>query len=393
MKLCGFIPVRGGSKGIPRKNLRPFLGRPLAQWAIEAAAEAARVTTVVVSTDDVELAELAQNLNSSKVIVHHRSANSARDQASTEEVMLEFAQEDCSYDHILLIQATTPILSGALIDEAVEHYEASGADSLVSVVPMKRFFWIEAGDGARPLNYDPAHRARRQDQEGSYCCENGALYLTRMELLLSEQHRCSGRVTLFPMPTRYLWELDEPDDWDIVEGLQRPVASQLKSRRLSAVKFLAIDLDGVLTDGCMIYVAGTSGISKAFFTRDAVGITKVRAAGIKVAVITSDDSDVNRQRIERIGLDAFIVEKTDKAVALSKLAASWGLALDQCAFLGDDDSDLEAMRVSGVSLAPVDAAASAAMAADIVLSAPGGRGCVREACEFILEAQAMRKDG
>jgi N-acylneuraminate cytidylyltransferase len=393
VRLCAFIPVRGGSKGIPRKNLKSFLGKPLTQWAIEAAIQAETVETVVVSTDDAELAALADSARSPKVAVHHRSAHSARDDASTEEVMLEFTREDRAHDHILLIQATTPILSGALIDEAVRHYEASGADSLLSAVPMHRFFWRDGSEGARPLNYDPADRARRQDHAGCYYCENGALYLTRVKLLLSEKYRCPGRVTLFPMDPRYIWELDEAADWGIAETLQRPMAAQLRSRRLGKIELLAIDLDGVLTNGCMIYVAGAPGISKAFFTRDAFGIRKARNRGLKVAVITTDDSEVNGQRAERIGLDAFIIEKHDKAAALAKLASRFGLTLAQCAFLGDDDVDIDAMRAAGVSLAPADAATSAAAAADIVLSASGGRGCVREACEILLEARAALAGG
>lgn len=393
MRLCAFIPARAGSKGIPGKNLKPFLGKPLVQWAVEAAVQAESVDSVVVSTDSSEIAALVEGIGCSKARVHHRSASSARDEASTEEVMLEFARDNQDFDHILLIQATTPILTGELIDSAVAQYRRSRADSLVSVVPMARFFWADGPDGGQPLNYDPAHRPRRQEAFGSYHCENGALYLTRRELLLSQGHRCPGRITLFPMDARYSWELDEPEDWAVTEALQRPVAAKLRSSRLAQVKLLALDLDGVLTDGRMIYVAGAPGLSKSFFTRDAVGISKARAAGIKVAIVTTDDSEVNQQRAERIQVDAFIFEERDKLKAVEQTARQFGIGLAECAYIGDDDVDLAVMRQVGVSLAPADAADSALQVADLVLTKPGGAGCVREACELLLAARSASGSG
>ena len=184
-----FIPVRGGSKSIPLKNIKPMCGKPLVYWTVAAACGCAKIDKVYVATDSekiretlLEVKQQEENEAFQKLEVIGRSAESASDTASTEFAMLEFANEH-AFDHIVLIQATSPLLTAEDLDRGFALYEEEDTDSVLSVVRQKRFNWNVAEDGtAQALNYDYFHRPRRQEFDG-YCVENGAFYITSKERL------------------------------------------------------------------------------------------------------------------------------------------------------------------------------------------------------------------
>ena len=217
-RYTAFIPVRGGSKSIPLKNIKEMAGRPLVHWAIKAADECTRIGRVVVSTDSPAIERAVSDYRSSKVEIHHRSAESAADTAGTEQVMLEFAHEDDGFDAMVLIQATSPLLTAADLDRGIDLFESGPYDSVLSVVRQKRFIWRQDDAGARPVNYDFNARPRRQEFEG-FLVENGAFYVVSRAALLESVCRLSGRIGLIEMDEATYYEIDEPDDWAIVEGL------------------------------------------------------------------------------------------------------------------------------------------------------------------------------
>lgn len=218
-KYIAFIPVRGGSKSIPLKNIRPFCGRPLVYWTAEAASDCARIDRVYVATDDARIADAVRGFALPRVEVIARGAETATDTASTESAMLEFARAH-TFEHILLIQATSPLLTSTHLSEGIAAYERGGYDSLLSVVRQKRFLWQTKDGAATPLNYDPHHRPRRQEMDG-YLVENGAFYLTSRARLLETRSRLSGRTGTYEMPEATYFEIDEPSDWAIMEQLKQ----------------------------------------------------------------------------------------------------------------------------------------------------------------------------
>jgi CMP-N-acetylneuraminic acid synthetase len=218
IRYIAFIPVRGGSKSIPLKNIKRMAGRPLVHWSIEAADECARIGRIVVSTDSPEIEAVVAGFGSSKVEIHHRSAESATDTASTEQVMLEYARAHADFDAMVLIQATSPLLTARDLDAGIDLFESGGYDSVLSVVRQKRFVWEEDGGVAVPVNYDYTQRPRRQEF-GGVLVENGAFYVTGREALLRSECRLCGRVGLVEMDEDSYFEIDEPSDWAIVEGL------------------------------------------------------------------------------------------------------------------------------------------------------------------------------
>ena len=189
-----FIPVRGGSKSIPLKNIKPICGKPLVYWTVKAACECKYIDTVYVATDSDKIKEVSLRFKEEDPLFHKlhvigRSAESASDTASTESAMLEFA-DNYNFDNIVLVQA-------------------------------KRFNWMTDKDGiAHPINYDVFHRPRRQEFDG-YLVENGAFYITSREDLMKTKNRISGRIRAAEMDEDSFFEIDEPSDWIIIEALMK----------------------------------------------------------------------------------------------------------------------------------------------------------------------------
>ena len=152
------------------------------------------------------------------------------------------------------------------------------------------------------------------------------------------------------------------------------------------LQLLALDVDGILTDGSIYY--GNAGEEiKAFNIKDGLGIKLLQRAGVAVAIITGRQSDIVARRARELGISDVIQGREDKLTALRALCQDKGLAMEHCAYMGDDLPDLAAITSAGLGLTVSDATEVVRQAADWVSSAPGGRGAVRQACEAILDAR------
>ena len=218
-EIVAFIPVRGGSKSIPLKNIKSFCGKPLVYWTAKAANDCKFISKVFISTDSDMIRKEVVSLELSKVQVIGRSAETASDTASTESTMLEFAAGQ-KFDDIILIQATSPLLEKEDLDMGCQRYLDGAYDSLLSVVRQKRFIWKESNTIAVPENYIPEKRPRRQEMEG-YFVENGAFYITKRSCLLKSGCRLSGKIGLYEMKEKTYFEIDEPEDWFIMEKIKQ----------------------------------------------------------------------------------------------------------------------------------------------------------------------------
>jgi len=212
-KIVALIPLRGGSKCIPFKNIKPIGGKPLCAWVLEAATRAEGIDEVYVSTDSHRIKEVASSLGLGVGIID-RPARYATDEASTESVMLHF-MEEVDFDVLFTVQATSPLLQSWQLNEALARFEREEMDSMLSAVRTKRFFW---SDDATPINYDPLNRPRRQDFTGTLM-ENGAFYITRRKILEKYECRLGGRIGIYEMPGDTAVEIDDPNDWEIVSRL------------------------------------------------------------------------------------------------------------------------------------------------------------------------------
>ncbi len=203
MKTLCVIPVRGGSKGVPGKNLREVEGRPLVVWTIEQAL-AVDDLHVLVSTDDEAIAEIARSVGADVPFL--RPAELAQDATPTEPVVLHAIAHRVAQgsppDAVMLLQATSPLRLPGTLDRAVAQFRECGADSLVGVVPFAPFFWWQGEQGQAPhADYEVSARPRRQDLsplELRYR-ETGSLYITRPWVYEEQNNRIGGRIELFVM--------------------------------------------------------------------------------------------------------------------------------------------------------------------------------------------------
>ena len=211
-KIVALIPLRGGSKSIPKKNIKSIGGKPLCAWVIESAVRCNAISQVYVSTDSVEISQVVEGLGLGVKIIE-RPSDLATDEASTESVMLHFASK-VDFDVLVTIQATSPLLRAKHLEDAIAQF-SDKYESMLSAVRIKRFFWKDDGT---PINYDPLVRLRRQDFTGTLM-ENGAFYLTRRTVLEKFKCRLGGKMGVFEMPEDTALEIDEPGDWVAVEKL------------------------------------------------------------------------------------------------------------------------------------------------------------------------------
>jgi CMP-N,N'-diacetyllegionaminic acid synthase len=220
-EILAIIPARGGSKGIPRKNLRPVLGRPLLAHTIDHALSARSVTRVVVSTDDGEIAAVARASGAGVVM---RPPALATDTATSESALLHvldhlYAAEGYAPDLIVFLQATAPIRRPFDVDRAVAALQAADADSLLSVVPSHSFLWRRADDGtAESVNYDYRHRPRRQDLAPQFA-ENGSIYVFKPWVLREHDNRLGGKIALYEMDAWSGIDIDTPHDLALCEWI------------------------------------------------------------------------------------------------------------------------------------------------------------------------------
>ena len=214
-----FIPVRCGSKSIPFKNIKEFCGKPLVYWNLEALQNSTNIDKVFVATDCNEIKSVVNSFRFSKVEVYDRDFENANDTASTESVMLEFIDKNSFKDNdlFLLVQATSPLTQTKDFENAIAKLKDETADSLLTCVRIKRFFWNENGS---PLNYDYKSRPRRQDFDG-VLMENGAFYINSIANIKKEENRLSGNIAIYEMEEFKSVDIDEVDDWLMAEKVMK----------------------------------------------------------------------------------------------------------------------------------------------------------------------------
>ena len=167
---------------------------------------------------------------------------------------------------------------------------------------------------------------------------------------------------------------------------KQELSAESLTASLQKIKLLALDVDGVLTDGS-IYISPAGEVFKGFNAKDGMGISCALRSGLQIAVITGRQSPIVERRCEELGITLLQQGVKDKRLALQQMAQKLGLVREEIAYMGDDLNDIPAFKASGLNLVPADAAIEVMAVADIITKASGGRGAVREAITMILAAQ------
>jgi len=378
-----FIPVRGGSKSIPLKNIKLFCGKPLLYWNIVALQNSEKIDEIVVATDSEEIKKTVSEFHFDKVKIYNRSSENATDTSSTESVMLEYINRcSLSDDSIfMLVQATSPLTETKHFDEALDMYFRERFDSLLTCVRSYRFFWNSDGTSK---NYDYKNRPRRQNFDGELM-ENGAFYINTVKNILESKNRLSGKIGIYEMPEHTAIEIDEPDDWAILESLMYKHILSKKTKK--KIKLFLTDVDGVLTDGGMYY-SETGDELKKFNTRDGMALELLRNTGIKTGIITSENTKIVENRAEKLKVDYLYQGKREggKLFAAKEICEKEGITLDEVAYIGDDVNCFELLSNVGIPACPIDAMLDVKKIPNIkIMTKKGGEGVLREFVDTLLE--------
>lgn len=374
-----FIPVRGGSKSIPLKNIKLINNRPLIYWVLDAAQSCEYIDKIFVSTDSQEIKDIVNKYKGSKVCVVDRSKETSTDSATTESAMIEFAKKQI-FNNIVLIQATSPLLTPEELIKGFIAYDKEGIDSVLSVVNQKRFIWKKENDKCIPQNYDFYNRPRRQVFDG-FLVENGAFYITSRDRLLKYNSRISGNIDCVIMDDASYFEIDEPNDWTIVESLLK--FKKIPMEDLSKIKILLTDSDGVLTDGGMYYTENGDEMKK-FNTKDGMAFELLRKEGILTGIITGENTEIVKRRAQKLNLDELYMGVKNKVEVIDIICKKYNIKYENIAYIGDDINDLDVIKLVGFGCCVEDSIEIIKPYAKYITKAKGGDGAVREIAQLII---------
>lgn len=386
------IPARGGSKGIPGKNLREFAGKPLVAWSILQARAASTVERVFVSSDSGEILDVASAYGAERI----RRPDEISTDAATSEAALTHALEAVSAergfdpDAVVFLQATSPLREPADIDGAVAAFRSQNADSLFTDAVLDDFCaWHEERGVLKAKTFDPFNRGRRQDRAPMYL-ENGSIYVFKPEVLRHSGNRLGGKIAHYSMPYWKSFEIDTLEHLELCEYFfRRHLLSSWRANELDLGSFepdlIVYDFDGVMTDNrTLVLQDGTEGV--LVNRGDGWGVGRLRHAGFRQIILSTETNPVVAARAAKLGLEV-LQGSSDKRRDLQQYCAVRGITLDHVLYVGNDVNDIEAMRLVGWPVAPSDAHPEVIALARHVTRARGGEGVIKELSELLRDTE------
>lgn len=401
--ILALIPARGGSKGIPRKNIKPFAGYPLIAWSIAAGLQANSVSRVIVSTDDEEIAAAARQYGADVPFL--RPSELAQDRTPdlpAFEHALKWLEEIEGYKPEIVVQLrpTSPVRPRDMVDSAVRILvENPDADSVRGVVPagqnpfkMWRFHGydkpmtplLEVDGIAEPYN------APRQILPPAYW-QTGHIDAIRTTTITRKNSLTGSVVYPLVIDPRYTVDIDTPSDWAKYEALvyQGGLDMVTPDRRLrrpmpKKVELVIFDFDGVFTDN-RVWTDQDGRESVAASRSDSIKFGELRGKGIELMILSSEPNPVVTARAKKVGVEVIQgIGMQDKGRVMREVLEQKKVKAENVVYVGNDVNDLPCFEVAGWCVAVADAYPEVLQAADFVLSKPGGHGAVREVCEIIL---------
>ncbi|MFJ5058151.1 cytidylyltransferase domain-containing protein [Streptomyces nigra] len=394
-RVLAVIPARGGSKGVPAKNLAAVGGVPLVARAVRACRASRLVTDVVVSTDDRVIAEAARQAGAEVVL---RPAAIAGDTATSEAAVLHAldtheALHGAPVDVVLLVQCTSPFLVRDDIEKVAAAVAENGADTAVTVAPFHGFVWRETeetdasgestGGGGHGVNHDPSHRPRRQDRPEDFL-ETGAAYAMDAAGFRKHRHRFFGRTELVRTDPARVLEIDDPHDLARARALAPLLdAGGVGSLPTAAdIDAVVLDFDGTQTDD-RVLIDSDGREFVAVHRGDGLGIAALRRSGLKLLILSTEQNPVVAARARKLRIP--VLHGVDrKDLALKQWCEEQGIAPERVLYVGNDVNDLPCFALAGWPVAVASAHDVVRGAARAVTTAPGGDGAIREIAGWIL---------
>ncbi|OAH13207.1 N-acylneuraminate cytidylyltransferase [Streptomyces jeddahensis] len=410
-RVLAVIPARGGSKGVPAKNLAPVGGVPLVARAVRECRATRLVTDVVVSTDDAAIAACAREAGAEVVL---RPAAIAGDTATSEAAVLHAmdaheALHGAAVDAVLLVQCTSPFLVREDIDGVAAAVVENGADTAVTVAPFHGFIWRDADDepaaigteraaveggtdtlvadpttrGGYGVNHDKSFRPRRQDRPQDLL-ETGAAYAMDAAGFREHKHRFFGHTELVRTDPARVLEVDDPHDL----ARARALAPLFDADRPGAlptaddIDAVVLDFDGTQTDDrVLIDSEGREFVS--VHRGDGLGIAALRRSGLTMLILSTEQNPVVAARARKLKIP--VLHGIDrKDLALKQWCEEQGIAPERVLYVGNDVNDLPCFALVGWPVAVASAHDVVRGAARAVTTVPGGDGAIREIASWIL---------
>ena len=398
-QILALIPARGGSKSIPRKNVKRLGGHPLLAYSIAAGRQARCVSRVLVSTDDDEIAGIAERYGAEAPF--RRPAALAEDHVRDYPVFehaLQWldAEEGYRPDVVVQLRPTSPLRPPSCIDDAVATLLADAdADAVRSVTPSGQnpYKMWRLHDGVMtPLldsAFDEPFNMPRQKLPPTYW-QTGHIDAIRTRTITQKHSLTGDRIAPLIIEPGYAVDIDTIEQWQMAEWVLRHrsldfVRPAQPARTLADVRMLVLDFDGVLTDN-RVYVRQDGLETVACDRGDGMGLELLRRHGVTAMELSKERNPVVTVRCEKLGIPCY--QGVDEKPSLfKKLVAEQGLQMEHVAYVGNDVNDLGCLRLAGWGVAVADAHPEALAAADWVLGKPGGRGAVREFCDAIIASK------
>jgi YrbI family 3-deoxy-D-manno-octulosonate 8-phosphate phosphatase len=379
-RVLAIIPARGGSKGVPGKNLRRVGGRSLIERAVDACRAARLVDGVYVSTDDAEIAAGAEAAGA-KVIM--RPAELCSDTASSESALLHALDQLIMVGEvpevIVFVQCTSPFIAPDDLDRGVELVVGDHADSVFSAVVTYEFLWRASGSFGLVIgqNHNPAVRPHRQDREPDFR-ETGAFYVMSTAGFRAARHRFFGRTAAVQVPELTAVDIDHLHDLTLAGAL----AQVMEPPQEIDVDAVITDFDGVHTDDSA--TIAQDGRESVRVTRaDGLGVERLRSVGIPLLIVSKEINPVVATRAAKLGVEV-LHGVEDKREVVGDWLTRHAIPADRAAYLGNDINDLGPMGLVGWPVAVADAHPAVRQAARLVLARSGGHGAVRELCDLVV---------
>lgn len=401
--ILAIIPARGGSKGIPRKNIKPFAGYPLIAWSIAAGLQAKSVSRIVVSTDDEEIAAVARRYGAEVPFL--RPPELAQDRTPDLPVFehaLKWLEDIEGYkpEYVVQLRPTSPVRPRDMVDSAVRILvENPDADSVRGVVPAGQnpFKMWRFNGYDKPMipllgveGIAEPYNAPRQILPPA-CWQTGHIDAIRLTTITHKSSLTGSVVYPLVIDPRYTVDIDTPSDWMKYEalvyqgGLDMVAPDERRRRQMPGkIELVIFDFDGVFTDN-RVWTDQDGVESVAASRSDSLRFRELRERGIEIMILSSEPNPVVTARAKKLGVEVIQgIGLQDKGRVMREVLEQKNVKAENVVYVGNDINDLPCFEVAGWSVAVPDAYPEVLQAADFVLSRPGGHGAVREVCELIL---------
>ncbi|MET7642791.1 acylneuraminate cytidylyltransferase [Streptomyces sp. NPDC005426] len=387
------IPARGGSKGVPAKNLAQVGGVPLVVRAVRACLASSEVTDVVVTTDAPAVAEAARAAGEAlgetgRLHCVQRPEAIAGDTATSEAAVLHAldtyeAEHGRTVDVVLLVQCTSPFVAREDIDGVAAAVARDGADTAVTVAPFHGFLWRDGSaveDHNYGVNHDKAVRPRRQDRPEDLL-ETGAAYAMDAAGFRTHRHRFFGHTALVRTEPARVLEIDDPHDLARARALA-PLLDPAPLPTREDIDAVVLDFDGTQTDD-RVLIDSDGRETVAVHRGDGLGIAALRKAGVPLLILSTEQNPVVAARAHKLRVP--VLHGIDrKDLALKQWCDEQSIAPERVLYVGNDVNDLPCFALAGWPVAVASAHDSVRAAARAVTTTPGGSGAVREIAAWLL---------